>query len=366
MNPKTGAAIIGIGLFFLLLLNVNWGEIEGLVRAYAVLGLGMVCVGVFLASQGTGGQVSDTLMEVLHHAAGGIGAAIIVGSIFASLGGLPFWSWQWEGKAGERASRAFAYSEALTGSEAQLAFDLEAIDLWLVVWGNSEISVNGTIEAYAETRARADERLNQTMIELSRDNKKGMPAFTLRVDSPKAAPGRRAYKVNATIYVPASIRWDLRLDSATGKYELRSVKVAEGDLRIISGSVLLDGVTGDAMNVSVVSGSINAATSLREGRLSTVSGSVTVQLEEASGSYALKSTSGTIQVTVPSGDMVGYALKGRTTSGSVRYSLEGLQYSIDRNTRKEARTIDYDSKSTRIDLDMSTVSGSIVVEGSTS
>ena len=91
MNPNAGAVLIAIGVFFILILNVQWDQIPELVRAYSILGAGLVCLAAFATVQGTKGEGVMIGAEVAHQVAGAVAAAIILGSIFTSLGGFPFW-----------------------------------------------------------------------------------------------------------------------------------------------------------------------------------------------------------------------------------------------------------------------------------
>lgn len=365
MNPKTGAFLIGLGVFFLLLLNVRWSEITALVRAYAVLGMGIVCVAAFFTSRSSASIATEAGAEVTYQVASAIGAAIILGTVFASLGGFPFWGLVDEEDRGRSASRNFQLeTQVLTDEAASLAIDVDALDLKILSWGNAELAVNGSVRVYADSTERAEEYLNQTKVSISRGEQAGKPLFRIEVSTPEARSifGRRGYKLNLTIQVPSDARIDLDCESVNGLYELRDLRLGKGLIKTVNGDLELLGVEGDTLSASTTNGRINGTLAFSSANLSTLNGGIDLNIGERTGAYRLKNTNGNVVVVLPAGDDVGYSLKASTFNGAVQFEPVGLGYSVDRRNRKEAQTTGYESKLVRISVEAGTLNGEVRAE----
>ncbi|MBU7004499.1 MAG: DUF4097 family beta strand repeat protein [Theionarchaea archaeon] len=363
MNPSGGAIIIGIGVFFLLIINVQWGEVPELVRAYTVLGAGLVCLAAFATAQGTSGDLAAAGAEVAHQVAGFVAAAIILGSFFASLGGFPFWDLMDEERGDDVSRELEIGSQVLTGNGATLSFDLVSVDLELVTWDKPEIEANGTIRVYGSSTEKANEYLNQTEVRMVRGEHGGAPTFTIEVDAPEAGRplGYRGYKLYVTLKVPGNVKFDLDLACVSGDYTISDVDVGDAVLKTTSGDVVLEGIEGEDLRVNSVSGNIDGSVTFGKVELSTISGDVSVDLGEVTSACEVRTTSGDIYLGVPKGEDIGYSLEASTTSGWVDFDPEPLDYSLDKRAHKVGETPGFSGKPIRITFDGSTVSGNIRV-----
>ena len=363
MNPNAGAVLIAIGVFFILILNVQWDQIPELVRAYSILGAGLVCLAAFATVQGTKGEGVMIGAEVAHQVAGAVAAAIILGSIFTSLGGFPFWD-LFEDERGDEASRALEIEgQVFTGEAAMLSLNATSLELELKTWDNQEIGVNGTITVFGGTPEKAQEYLNQTTVRLSRGSREGMPSFTVEVDAPEAGRplGFRGYKLFVTLRVPAGVKLDLDLVCVSGGYSISNVQVGEASLRTISGDVRLDDVTGEKLTISTVSGDVDGSITFDSSEIRAISGEIHLAVGLATGTYVARSTSGDIDFIVPEDDQVGFSMEGDTMSGVVDFDAEDLLYSVSKRTRKVAETTDFSAKTIQIMVEGSTTSGDVRV-----
>ncbi len=365
MNPKTGAVLIGIGIFFMLLINIRWGEIPGIVRAYIVLGLGMVSLGTFFATFSPRSDEAVVGLEIIYHAAGGIAAAVIIGSFFVWVGGTPFWNIADE-DWGERALKDFRLEgQVLMDESAGLILDLASADVRIVGWGNPELAVNGTLRVYAGTKEKAEERLGHTDVALSRETREGQPSFTIEVTGAEPrALGREGYRLSLTVFVPSQTEMELDVNTASGDIELEGVKLGDANLGTFSGGISLEAVEGRSLNVSVLSGNIRGNLTVESSHLSTWSGRIVVALGKQSGAHEIVSRSGNVDVSVPVGADVGLSAKARTTSGRASVLVENIEYTIDKTSLKEAQTAGYDSMEVRIAVDARTVSGNVHIRPS--
>ncbi len=362
MNAKTGAILVGVGVFFIVLLNIRWGDVPNLVKAYAILGMGLVCIAAFFTAQGSQGEVVQAGTEVTYQVASAIAAAVIIGSILASLGGFPFWDIFEEDGWGERASRDFQLEgQVLSEDAAVLVVNVTSMDLEILSWGNPEIAANGTITVFAGSAEKAEEYLNETSISITRGPDKGLPLYRIEVDSPerRTSFGRRAYHLDLTVRVPSTAKMDLDLRLVSGNIDLEELTVGRSKLKGVSGKVSFDGVVGDVLNVSVVSGEVIGSLTFEEATLSAVSGDMDLEMGSSSGTYRLKSTSGGITAWVPTGDQVGLSLKGSTLTGEVDFPISDLEFSVEKKRQKRAQTPGYADKEVRIAIWMSTLTGDI-------
>ncbi len=362
MNPRTGAMIIGIGVFLLLLLNVRWAEVSALVRAYTVLAMGIVSIAAFMAVQGSEGEGVVIGTEITYHVASGIAAAIIVGSLFVYLGGFPFWS---EVDWSDEASEDFQLDgQVLAEDEARVIVNETSMEIEVVAWGRPEVSANGTITVYASSQEKAEEFLNQSSVRLLREVEDGMPVFRITVEGPdRDTAGYRGHGLILTIMVPAESVLDLNLRSVSGDMILRGLSMSRGDLKGTSGDVTLDSVKAESVDVSLVSGDIQGELMCESAQMKTISGRIDLVIGRRTGSYDLASTSGSIVCEVPGGDDIGLTLEGRTTSGDVEFPALDFEFSTDRNSRKEGRTPGYESKEIRISISGRTFSGDVRIIG---
>ncbi len=362
MNPRTGAVIIGIGVFFLLLLNVRWAEVSAMVRAYTVLAMGIVSIAAFAAVQGSEGEGVEIGTEIGYHVASGIAAAIIVGSLFAYLGGFPFWSGiDWS----DQASEDFRLeSQVLTEEKAKVIVNETSMEIEVITWDRPEVSANGTIKVYGSSQEKAEEFLNQTRVQLTREMEDGMPVFRVMVEGPeRGTAGYRGRSLVLTVMVPEESVLDLSLRSVSGKMVLRGPTMSRGDLRGTSGDIVLDSVEAETLDLSVVSGDITGELECGSARVKTVSGRIDISIGRRTGGYELSSTSGSVICGVPEDEDIGFSLEGSTTSGIVDFPVAGLDLTIDRDRRKEGRTPGYESKEIRISISGSTISGDVRVVG---
>ncbi len=365
MNPKTGAFLIGLGVFFLLLLNVRWGEISALVRAYAVLGMGLVCVAAFFTSRRSTNMATEAGAEVTYQVASAIGAAIILGTVFGSLGGFPFWGLMDEEDRGKYAERDFELeAQVLIENAASLAIDVDTLDLRILGWGNAELAVNGSVKVFADSNEQAEERLNQTKVSISRATETGKPAFRIEVSTPEARSifGRRGYRLSLTIHVPFETSMDLDCESVNGRYEVRDLRLGRSQIKTVNGDIELSGVEGNLLSASTTNGRINGTLAFGSANLSTLNGQVELNIGKSTGAYRLKSTNGNVVVMLPAGDDIGYSLKASTLNGAVQFEPVGLVYSVDRRNRKEAQTTGYASKLVKIAIEAATLNGEVRAE----
>lgn len=363
MNPKTGAAIIGFGVFFLVLINVEWEGIEGMVGAYTVLGMGLVCIAAFFTALRSDNEAVEIGTEVTFQIAGGIAAAVVLGTVLASIGGFPFWDEEYSDGV---AMRGFQLeTQLLTEKAAILTLDVSNLDMEIVGWGNPEILINGTIKVYSSSNESAEDYLNNTSVRLVRDSNGGLPRFRLEVESPGkggflTGPWR-GHKLSLTIRVPSDVKMDLDIQAANGKFNLADMRVGVADLGIVNGAISFQDVIGENLSASTLNGKINGSLSFETADLSILIGGINVSIGKSEGRYTLKNRNGNIWVRVPVGDDVGLSLHGDTINGEVDIAVSGLDQTIEKRTEKKAETPGYDSKQIQISIEADTLNGDVRV-----
>lgn len=363
MNPNTGAVLIAIGVFFLLILNVQWGEIDPMVRAYSVMGTGLVCLAAFATVQGATGDGALITAELAHQISGAVAAAIILGSLFSSLGGFPLWDLIDEGRGEEARRDLEIQDELVSGDRAKFSLSVVSVELEMVTWSRPEIGVNGTIAVYGSSPEKAEEYLNQTVVRMNRDSKGDIPDFRIEVDAPDTGSplGFRGYKLYITVKVPSDVTLDLDLDCVSGDYAISDLLIGDALVKTVSGNVVVDDIAGETLTVSTVSGEIDGSIIFPEATLKTVSGNIDIAVGGESGTYEFKSTSGNVEFTVPGGEDIGLAIEGSTVSGRVVFDAGELDYKVDKRSDKVAETVGYPDKPVQITIEGSTISGNIRV-----
>ncbi len=346
-----------------MLVNVEWSAIPGLVRAHAVMAAGIVCLGVFVSARSSESDLVEIGGDVTYNIASAIAAAVIVGTIFTSLGGFPIWNLRDEEDWEAAAFRDFTFNVPLGADRAGITWDLVETDAVIETWGNSEISVTGTLKVYSDVSEEdARSHLDALKIDLVRSDGGGSDyVLEMSGDGSLISGLRRKVKVELAVKVPSDLAIDLDLKAASGELLVDGCLIGESELEVISGSITLRDTTGDSLSASVANGRVNGSLGFGTADVSVVNGGLNLSILPGGGDYELRNTNGPVEAMVPAADDLALWLKGETVNGDVVFERDGLNYSREKANSKEARTPGYDSADVHVKIDAATVNGEVLI-----
>jgi len=361
MNPRTGAALIVLGVFILALLNVEWESVPGLVKAYAVLASGIICLAAFFAVRGEPSELSKVLVDVTFQATSGFAAAVIIATVLASLGAFPFdelltgmgWS--------ESATKPVDLgSQVLLGERASLFIDITNADLYLLPGENSRISFSGRLTVYSNSEKNARELMNITRVKLLRPRQ---GAYRIEVERPQGGPlPNRGYRLNLTVRVPEDVKVSLDFDAVNGHLTLGKILLGGANVSITNGDLTLDGPVGERLSARLVNGRIRGSLTVQTAELSAWNGRIDISIGRGKGKYLLTNRNGNVNVRLPE-DEIGLLLDASTVNGRVEAGSLELDYERDSRTAKRGRSPSYDAKGIRIEVKASTINGNVEILG---
>ncbi len=360
MNPRTGCILIAVGIFFLALTNISWGEIYGLVKAYGVIATGIVCLGTFMSFWSSDNEAVRIGAELTYHIAGAVAAAVVVGTLLSTLGGIPSWQLRNEGDWEGIKIREFKISVPVTQERALLSWDVPEIEAKIVPWNNSEILISGQIQAYSTVSPQdASSLLNATSLELLKTGEG--PRFNLKLSGGEESLTGLSKKVKivAEVNIPSGQALDLDLKAIGGHYEMDKGRIGTANLEILSGDLIFLGLEGQELDASTVNGNINGSLSFGSADLSVVNGRMEFIAGARNSDYALSTVNGDIRMEVPASDELGLSMKTEVINGEVDFDVDDIQYGVNRKEEKMATTNNYKSKSRKIEILASTVNGDI-------
>lgn len=161
------------------------------------------------------------------------------------------------------------------------------------------------------------------------------------------------------VRVPQSMSGDLKLQSVSGAVKFRSPggRPFLGNLegQTVSGRIYVDGLEGQLVELSSISGAIELIGSASGIRAKTVSGQVMLKLTTLSGDGTVSTTSGDIEMTV--GQELNHQIDISTTSGGIEVIRKDLTIQSQRDRRVEAT-----SGSGTLTLNLSSTSGNVTLK----
>lgn len=186
--------------------------------------------------------------------------------------------------------------------------------------------------------------------------------------------------------VPKDRLYELELSTQNGSLHVEHLKATSVEVNTVNGSVYLHSLKANSIRggggngscemkdveAKVIrhkqgNGSYRLSVTASDVDLLTTNGSVNVRVARVQDitSYRLRTTNGSIRVTLPPQSDLGVALNVQTSVG--RISIDHQTLEIGRQERQGggavlvAHSLDYSSRSDKLDLDASSTSGSIVI-----
>lgn len=161
------------------------------------------------------------------------------------------------------------------------------------------------------------------------------------------------------VRVPQSMSGDLKLQSVSGAVKFRSPggRPFPGNLegQTVSGRIYVDGLEGQLVELSSISGAIELIGSATGIRAKTVSGQVMLKLTTLSGDGTVSTTSGDIEMIA--GQELNHQIDISTTSGDIEVNRKDLTIQSQRDRRVEAT-----AGSGALTLNLSSTSGNVTLK----
>ncbi len=268
----------------------------------------------------------------------------------------------WEGGPGifalwphKRVERTFTGNFSAAG-EVSISLEIKNGRISLVPWDHEGFQVRavGFVRGHQSHQAEAEfERLigytaGPGSLKIEATNMRAIAALSLEISLPRRLTYRiSAETTNGTIF--------------TGELVCSAIS-----LQSTNGTIRAERARGEKLRIETTNGSINVASASPNVSCETVNGSVHVKVPEAiSGKYRLETTNGGIRVNLPRDADLGVSLETETHFGPIRIEYPDMnitkEYRNIGNHEMKAVSLGYETASRKLDLDLETAHGSIVV-----
>jgi hypothetical protein len=349
-NLGFGGFLIGFGAGYVLFRSIDINR-----EIFARL---TVFAGVLIIASTLARRISPN-MKI-----GGIFGGLI-GGLFLSLlftSGLSFLSIFNSGSIGDyRAEDVINYNGALTVEN--VVFDISTFNgyIKLYTWDNSEYSIDVTVKARGANDKEAEDNLADFEVDFS-ESKEGNKVI-LNLEHQVSFTKTNLYSVLVTAYLPSDAVYDLGLSTSNGQISLNDLVGDVLDLSTSNGEMSFDNVISNKIIGTTSNSKITGDLESPDTKLTTSNGKIDLRLPcTLSGEYDLDTSNSAIDLKVSSSSNVGYSLDMSTSNGGIVYDLDGLEYTINQNTRKKAKTASYDDMDIQITIFGSTSNSNIDVE----
>jgi len=141
--------------------------------------------------------------------------------------------------------------------------------------------------------------------------------------------------------------------------------VAGGEIKLYTsnGAFSFDNVYAESIHAETSNGAISGDLEAPDAYISTSNGAIDLTLPcTTTGEYFLRTSNGQVDLRVSSSSDVGYDLDSSTSNGAINIDLPNLEYSVDRKTSKEARTLGFEGKEVQITIDARSSNGNMDID----
>ncbi|MCL4514848.1 MAG: DUF4097 family beta strand repeat-containing protein [Firmicutes bacterium] len=268
----------------------------------------------------------------------------------------------WEGGPGifalwphKRVERTFTGNFSAAG-EVSINLEIKNGRISLVPWDHEGFQVRavGFVRGHQSHQAEAEfERLigytaGPGSLKIEATNMRAIVALSLEISLPR----RLTYRISA--------------ETTNGSITTGEFTCSEIFLESTNGTVRAERTSGEKLGIETTNGSISATTISSDVSCKTVNGTVNVKVPAAiSGKYRLETTNGGIRVNLPRDADLGVSLETETHFGPIRIEYPDMnitkEYRNIGNHEMKAVSRGYETASRKLDLDLETAHGSIVV-----
>lgn len=294
-----------------------------------------------------------------HIVGGTVAAAIILAAIFIvqpwhpippSVGYSPY-----------IAETTESFTGAMTANSVYLSVDNFNGPVSVSTWDRSEYSVELLIKAKGTTTSEAERNLEDFVVDFDESVVQGRGRLVLRYGIPDTAYNK--YSVQVEAFLPADAVIDLELESSNGEMSLSDVTGGEIKLYTSNGAFSFDNVYAESIHAETSNGAISGDLEAPDAYISTSNGAIDLTLPcTTTGEYFLRTSNGQVDLRVSSSSDVGYDLDSSTSNGAINIDLPNLEYSVDRKTSKEARTLGFEGKEVQITIDARSSNGNMDID----
>jgi len=294
-----------------------------------------------------------------HIVGGTVAAAIILAAIFIvqpwhpippSVGYSPY-----------IAETTESFTGAMTANSVYLSVDNFNGPVSVSTWDRSEYSVELLIKAKGTTTSEAERNLEDFVVDFDESVVQGRGRLVLRYGIPDTAYNK--YSVQVEAFLPADAVIDLELESSNGEMSLSDLAGGEIQLYTSNGAFSFDNVYAESIHAETSNGAISGDLEAPDAYISTSNGAIDLTLPcTTTGEYFLRTSNGQVDLRVSSSSDVGYDLDSSTSNGAINIDLPNLEYSVDRKTSKEARTLGFEGKEVQITIDARSSNGNMDID----
>jgi hypothetical protein len=340
-----GGFLIGIGVGWVL---TSYLELSRTTFSWLIMFAGVLVIAASIISRTSYGPEF-----------GGLFNGLVVGlilSIFVTSG-FSFFTGIFDGGSygGYRARDTMTYEGAITLNKINLDVDNFNGPITVSTWQKNEYSVEYDI------RARKEEYLDNLKIDFDTIEESSVQKISLGYDIPETSKSR--YSIGVDVFLPENAFINLNLMSSNGGITLNDVEGKTIDLRTSNGALKLNNICADEIDGETSNGGLSGKIEAPTTSLITSNGAIDLVLPcTISGDYRLRTSNGGIDLHLSSSSLVGYDLEFSTSNGEITLNVPNLDYSINQNTRKVAKTEDFATKDVQISIDASTSNSGIDIE----
>jgi DUF4097 and DUF4098 domain-containing protein YvlB len=340
-----GGFLIGIGIGWIL---TSYLELSRTTFSWLIMFAGVLVIATSIISRTSFGKEF-----------GGLTNGLVVGLVLSLFvtSGFSFFTGIFNGDSfGDyRARDTMTFDGTITLNKIYLDADNFNGPITVSTWQKNEYSVE------LDIRARREEYLDDLKVDFDTIEESSTQKITLEYDIPETSKSR--YSIGVEIFLPENAFTNLDLRSSNGGITLNDVEGKTIDLKTSNGALKLNNVYADEINGETSNGGLSGTLEAPTTSLITSNGAIDLVLPSTiSGDYRLRTSNGGIDLYLSSSFLVGYDLEFSTSNGGISVDVPDLDFSINQNTRKEAKTEGFASKDVQISIDASTSNSGIDID----
>jgi len=231
-------------------------------------------------------------------------------------------------------------------------------DITVSTWEENTYKVLVTVTGKGTSNEDATNILSEAVVTL--DDSKGIAKQELELDIDIPTSKWNRFEVDVEVSLPEGVT--LELDAKTTNGNLRVEDILGGDLKTTTtnGDCRYVNVNASSITGSTTNGGIYGIFDASDMSGSTTNGNINIDLYSAiSGEYDLSTTNGNVDVNVQESSDNGFKLDCSLSNGQITFDVNDLDYTVNTNKNKIARSDGYTTSSIQIDIESSTTNGDI-------
>ncbi len=352
---KIGWILIGVGLFFLLLTEVPWGQYPSEYRALTLIGVGAGLILCYTAQQKAKRAGAVQTIYGVNVMLTAVGLAVVIASIpafIAMWGGFPF---IWSPGPYSMTRNGTATIEAEGLSEA--AFSIEYVNGNLEVdgYGGEYITINYTLKGSGISQESVEDLMSKTRLDIARRIVDGRAEVDINLE----APSRFWVYVDLHIMVPRRMLADLDVNLVSSDVTINDVSFEKLEIEMVNGELKFRNVSADRVNIENVNGEIDLELAAEWASVQNTNGEIGIVIL-GPGEYRLQTVNGGITVSSGFNKDTGVYLNAETINGDINFNLPGRIVEKTKRSLK-AQSDNFDTATMKIYIYAETVNGSIEV-----